>query len=47
MGIATVFEAQKNFSALLKRIHGEGEIIVTRHGNPVARLTTVEKRPME
>jgi prevent-host-death family protein len=32
------FEARNTFGALLDRVQGGEEIIITRHGEPVARL---------
>lgn len=34
-----VFEAKTKFSELLDRVEAGEEIIVTRHGKPVARIT--------
>jgi prevent-host-death family protein len=36
---ATVGEIQKNFAEVLKKIRAGEEIIVTRRGEPVARIT--------
>jgi prevent-host-death family protein len=33
-----VFEAKTQFSALLERVSRGEEIVITRHGRPVARL---------
>ena len=38
-----VLEAKTNLSALLSEVErGAGDITITRHGKPVARLTTME-----
>jgi prevent-host-death family protein len=36
-----IFEAKTHLSTLLKRVEQGEEIIVTRHGKPVARLVPV------
>ena len=33
-----IFEAKNKLSALLDRVEGGEEIVITRHGKPVARL---------
>ncbi len=33
-----VFEAKTHFSALLERVEGGEEVLITRHGKPIARL---------
>lgn len=43
MATMGAFEAKTHFSALLERVaHGE-EVVITRHGQPVARLVPVAK----
>jgi prevent-host-death family protein len=32
------FEAKTHFSALLERVAGGEEVVITKHGKPVARL---------
>ena len=44
MRTATVGEIQKNFSAILKRIKGGEEIVVTRRGKPVAKIIAMGPR---
>lgn len=39
-----VFEAKTKLSALLDRVEKGEEIIITRHGKPVARLTAPARR---
>lgn len=39
-----VFEAKTHLSALLDRVQKGEEIVITRHGKPVARLTAPAKR---
>jgi prevent-host-death family protein len=41
MKTATVGEIQKNFAAVLKEIKAGEEVIVTRRGEPVARITPI------
>ncbi len=42
MRTVAVFEAKNRFSELLTAVeHGE-EITITRHGNPVARIVSIE-----
>ena len=41
MKIATVGEIQKNFSEVLKEIKAGEEIIVTKRGEPVAKITAM------
>lgn len=41
MKTATVGEIQKNFAAVLKEIKAGEEVIVTRRGEPVARITSI------
>lgn len=41
MKTATVGEIQKNFAEVLKDIKAGEEIIVTRRGEPVARITAI------
>jgi prevent-host-death family protein len=35
------FEAKTHFSALLDRVAGGEEVVITKHGKPVARLVSV------
>lgn len=41
MKTATVGEVQKNFSGVLKDIRAGEEVIVTRRGEPVAKITAI------
>ncbi|MFW5810628.1 MAG: type II toxin-antitoxin system Phd/YefM family antitoxin [Thermodesulfobacteriota bacterium] len=41
MRTATVGEIQKNFSKILHEIRAGEEITITRHGQPIARLTAL------
>jgi len=41
MKTATVGEIQKNFAAVLKEIEAGEEVVVTKRGEPVARITTL------
>jgi prevent-host-death family protein len=41
MKTATVGEVQKNFAEVLRDIKAGEEIIVTRRGEPVARITAI------
>ena len=41
MKTATVGEIQKNFAKVLREIKAGEEIIVTKRGNPVARISAV------
>jgi prevent-host-death family protein len=36
------FEAKNKFSELLDEVERGGEVVITRHGKPVARLVTSE-----
>lgn len=38
------FEAKAHFSRLLDRVAAGEEVIITKHGKPVARLLAVEHR---
>ena len=33
------FKAKTHFSALLERVAGGEEVVITKHGKPIARLT--------
>jgi prevent-host-death family protein len=44
MKTATVGEIQKNFAGVLREIKAGEEIIVTRRGEPVARITSIGPR---
>ncbi len=37
-----VFEAKNHLTALLDEVEGGGEVIITRRGKPIARLTALE-----
>ena len=37
------FEAKTHLSTLLDRVAGGEEVIITKHGKPVARLVSVEQ----
>ncbi|HVY34892.1 MAG TPA: type II toxin-antitoxin system prevent-host-death family antitoxin [Caulobacteraceae bacterium] len=37
-----VFEAKNRLTALLDEVEGGGEVIITRRGRPIARLTPLE-----
>lgn len=37
-----VFEAKNRLTALLNEVEGGGEVIITRRGRPIARLTALE-----
>jgi prevent-host-death family protein len=37
------FEAKTRFPALLKQVAGGEEVVITKHGKPVARLVAAEK----
>jgi prevent-host-death family protein len=37
-----VFEAKNRLTALLDEVEGGGEVIITRRGKPIARLTPLE-----
>ncbi len=41
MKTATVGEIQKNFGKILREIKGGEEIMITKRGVPIARLTTL------
>ncbi len=43
----TVYEAKTHLSALLNAVEAGEEIVVTRHGRPVARITAVERPRVE
>jgi prevent-host-death family protein len=36
------FEAKTQFSALLEKVENGEEVLITRHGKPVARLTNAQ-----
>ncbi|MBX3098494.1 MAG: type II toxin-antitoxin system Phd/YefM family antitoxin [Salinibacterium sp.] len=40
-----VYEAKSHFSQLLARVEGGEEIVIARHGRPVARLVPLAIRP--
>lgn len=39
-----VYEAKSRFSALLSKVEAGEEVIIARHGRPVARLVAVRSR---
>ncbi|MDY7030949.1 MAG: type II toxin-antitoxin system prevent-host-death family antitoxin [Thermodesulfobacteriota bacterium] len=41
MKTATVGEIQKNFAGVLRNINGGEEIIITKRGKPVAKITSL------
>ena len=41
MATVGAFEAKTHFSSLLERVAQGEEIVITRHGAPVARLTPI------
>jgi prevent-host-death family protein len=44
MKTVTVYEAKTHLSALLSEVEAGGEVVITRHGKPVARLAPAETR---
>jgi prevent-host-death family protein len=42
-----VLEAKTHFSALLDEVTGGAEIVITRHGRPVAKLSPLEVLPRD
>lgn len=42
-----IFEAKTHLSALLEEVEKGGEITITRHGKPVARLVRTSDEPSE
>jgi prevent-host-death family protein len=40
-----VYEAKSTLSALLNRVAAGEEVVIARHGRPVARLVAVATRP--
>lgn len=36
------YEAKTTLSALLEKVEGGEEVVITRHGRPIARLTKAE-----
>jgi antitoxin (DNA-binding transcriptional repressor) of toxin-antitoxin stability system len=49
MPTVNVFQAKTTLSRLLEQIESgrEAEIVIARHGRPVARLTRLAERPAE
>ena len=45
MAEVNVYEAKTHLSRLLDRAAGGEEIVITRHGRPVARLGPIRDRP--
>jgi prevent-host-death family protein len=39
-----IFEAKTHLSALIEEVEKGGEIVITRHGKPVARLVRSQER---
>jgi prevent-host-death family protein len=39
-----IFDAKTHLSSLVDEVEKGGEIVITRHGKPVARLVRVEER---
>ena len=39
-----IFDAKTHLSSLVDEVEKGGEIVITRHGKPVARLVRAEKR---
>ncbi len=42
-----IFEAKTHFSALIEEARSGETIVVTKNGEPVARIVSVEERPSE
>jgi prevent-host-death family protein len=42
-----IHEAKTQFSKLLKRVGNGEEIIISKAGKPIARLTSIDERPAE
>lgn len=40
-----IFEAKTNLSALVGEVERGGEVVITRHGKPVARLVNLAPQP--
>jgi len=40
-----VFEAKTHLSTLLEEVEQGGEVVITRHGKPVAKLVTYQAEP--
>lgn len=40
-----IFEAKTHFSSLVDEVAGGGEVVITRHGAPVAKLVTYAPKP--
>ena len=40
-----IHEAKTNLSRLITEVEKGGEVIIARNGEPVARLTPIEKKP--
>ncbi len=49
MHTINILEAKNNFSRLIARVESgaEEEIIIARHGRPVAKLVKVSEQPVE
>lgn len=49
MVTVSLAQAKAHLSALLDRVEGGEEVLITRHGRPVAHLTPVEtpKKPID
>jgi prevent-host-death family protein len=40
-----IFEAKTHLSSLVDEVAGGGEVVITRHGTPVAKLVTYTAKP--
>ena len=49
MNKVSVVEAKAHFSEIIARVESGGEVLITRRGSPVARLSGVEgsKKPLD
>ena len=41
------FEAKTNLSALLDKVEAGEDVLITRHGKPIAKLTTYDSAPKQ
>ncbi|MFN0134247.1 MAG: type II toxin-antitoxin system Phd/YefM family antitoxin, partial [Phycisphaerales bacterium] len=44
MGTIAAYDAKTKFSELLDRVEAGEEMVITKHGRPVAKLSPIEKR---
>jgi prevent-host-death family protein len=44
MKLVGIFDAKTHLSSLIDEVEKGGEIVITRHGKPVARLVRTEER---